>query len=347
MRPEHFGTRYHERGREFLMSDDDSLDYLHAAKAREGKGFRWLALGLAISLGLNAYLFIRADHQARDVAGLEQRLQNEITRLSDATSAAFDVDQQRFSEMKGALGNPAARPQAAAEGQPGAAATTSVAPSKPVAKPSPFAKPEVRASAVTTPESKPAPEPKPRQEAKAVDPNAILRASSVQMNTMAAKPVPSTPVPSSAPKPDLPAPAMAAAAPPAPKPNVMPVAKAQPVVEAPASRPTARPEPVAQREKFDFDLIKDKAGQTFGDVRIALAKADLKRNTFTLEVFADGKLVQKKDQAPNERIEVPIAGSSQPCEIVIWQVKRDEVVGSITLQRAASDHVASKTTSGE
>src|ERR1700733_13420566 len=81
----------------------DSLDYLRASERRSRKGSPWLGLGLVISLGLNTYLLLRTVHQSREMAGMERHLQSEITGLSEASSAALEMDQQRFYEMKKAL----------------------------------------------------------------------------------------------------------------------------------------------------------------------------------------------------------------------------------------------------
>ena len=67
-----------------------------------------------------------------------------------------------------------------------------------------------------------------------------------------------------------------------------------------------------KRTLFDLDLIKEKIGQTFGDIRIVLTKSDTKHNRFTLQVFVAGKAIEKRDQAVNEPVEVYVPGSSQP-----------------------------------
>src|ERR1700761_146815 len=80
--------------------------YLRASERRLRKGFPWLPLGLVISLGLNAYLLTRMEHQSREMSDMKQLLQSDAKALREASSsafAAFQVDQQRFYEMKKAL----------------------------------------------------------------------------------------------------------------------------------------------------------------------------------------------------------------------------------------------------
>jgi hypothetical protein len=98
-----------------------------------------------------------------------------------------------------------------------------------------------------------------------------------------------------------------------------------------------------ERTYFDIDLVKDKTGQTFGDVRIALKKSDLKHNRCTLTIFADDKVIEKKDQGVNEPLQVYVSVSAQPYEIVIKQIKRDEVIGSLAVPKAKTPANASAT----
>jgi hypothetical protein len=96
-----------------------------------------------------------------------------------------------------------------------------------------------------------------------------------------------------------------------------------------------------ERNYFDLDLVKDKTGQTFGDVRIALKKSDLKHNRYTLTIFADDKVVEKKDQSVNEPVQVYVSASAEPYEIVIREVKRDEVIGSLAVPKPKTPPKAS------
>jgi hypothetical protein len=64
-----------------------------------------------------------------------------------------------------------------------------------------------------------------------------------------------------------------------------------------------------------------------GDIMLTLKKSDTKRNRFTMDVMADDKHVEKKDKTMNEPVQLYVSGNLQPYEIVINQVKKDEVVG--------------------
>ncbi len=84
---------------------------------------------------------------------------------------------------------------------------------------------------------------------------------------------------------------------------------------------------LGERNYFEFDLSKAKAPQKVGNIRIALKKADTKHNRFTMDVYADDKRVEKKDRTINEPVQFYVSGSHQPLEIVVNEVRKNEVVG--------------------
>lgn len=84
---------------------------------------------------------------------------------------------------------------------------------------------------------------------------------------------------------------------------------------------------LGERNYIEFDLRKGQPTKKVGDITLALKKADPKRNRFTVDVLADDKRVEKKDKTVNEPVQVFVADNRQPYEIVINQVKKDEVVG--------------------
>jgi len=87
---------------------------------------------------------------------------------------------------------------------------------------------------------------------------------------------------------------------------------------------------LGERNYFEFDLNKKQGDKRIGNVTLKLKNANVKRNRFTLEVLADDKRVEKKDRTINEPVQVYVGGNRQPYEIVINQVKKDEVVGYLS-----------------
>ena len=84
---------------------------------------------------------------------------------------------------------------------------------------------------------------------------------------------------------------------------------------------------LGERNYFEFTLAKAQKSRKIGEVTLTLKKADPKRNRYTVEVLADDKRVEKKDKTTNEPVQVYLAGNRQPHEIVINQVKKDEITG--------------------
>ena len=87
---------------------------------------------------------------------------------------------------------------------------------------------------------------------------------------------------------------------------------------------------LGERNYTEFDLNKGQMQKKIGDVVITLRKADAKRNRFTVAVTADDKTVEKRDRGINEPVQLYVHDSRYPYEIVVNQVKKDEIVGYIS-----------------
>jgi hypothetical protein len=80
-------------------------------------------------------------------------------------------------------------------------------------------------------------------------------------------------------------------------------------------------------------LGKTKAPQKVGDIRLVLKKTDPKHNRYTVEVLADDKKVEKKDRTVNEPVQLYLSGGAQAYEIVVNQVKKNQVVGYVAVPK--------------
>jgi hypothetical protein len=90
---------------------------------------------------------------------------------------------------------------------------------------------------------------------------------------------------------------------------------------------------LGERNYQEFDIKRTGGVQKIGTIQLALSKADPKRNRFTLDVLADDKRVQKRDRTINEPVQFYLAGNRQPVEIVVNEVKKDEVVGYVSMPK--------------
>ncbi len=84
---------------------------------------------------------------------------------------------------------------------------------------------------------------------------------------------------------------------------------------------------LGERNIFDINLGKTKAPVRIGDILVQLKRVDTKRNRYTVDVVADDKKVEKKDKGVNEPVQFYTSKARQPYEIVINEVKKDQIVG--------------------
>jgi hypothetical protein len=81
------------------------------------------------------------------------------------------------------------------------------------------------------------------------------------------------------------------------------------------------------RNYFEFNIGKTKAPQRVGDILVFLKKADPKKNRYTVEITADDKKTEKKDKSINEPVQFYTAKARQPYELLVNEVKKDQIVG--------------------
>ena len=87
---------------------------------------------------------------------------------------------------------------------------------------------------------------------------------------------------------------------------------------------------LGERNFFEFTLTKSKEPKKIGDVAVVLKKADPKKNKFTIELLADDKKVEKKDRNTNEPVQFYTSKARQPYELVVNEVKKNEIVGYLS-----------------
>jgi archaellum component FlaC len=83
---------------------------------------------------------------------------------------------------------------------------------------------------------------------------------------------------------------------------------------------------LGEKNYFEFDLSKGTTKKV-GDITLTLKRSDAKHNRFTVEVLADDRRVEKKDKTIDEPVQLYVGGNLQPYEIVVNQVKKDQVSG--------------------
>jgi uncharacterized phage infection (PIP) family protein YhgE len=87
---------------------------------------------------------------------------------------------------------------------------------------------------------------------------------------------------------------------------------------------------LGERNYVEFDVSRKDAAKKLGDISITLKKADVGHNRYTVAVSADDKIVEKRDRTINEPVQLYVSGNRLPYEIVVNQVKKDEIVGYLS-----------------
>ena len=94
-----------------------------------------------------------------------------------------------------------------------------------------------------------------------------------------------------------------------------------------------------ERNYYEFTIHKSKSASRVGPVQISLQKADVKKGRYTITVFADDKSIEKKDRTVGEPVQFYIKGGaarSQPYEIVVFEVGKDQATGYLSTPRDAA-----------
>jgi len=93
---------------------------------------------------------------------------------------------------------------------------------------------------------------------------------------------------------------------------------------------------LGERNYVQFTIQKSKKPQRVADVSILLKRADPKKNRYTIELTADDKTVEKKDRGINEPLQFMTSKAKQPYELVVNDVKKNEIVGYLSIPKVLS-----------
>jgi hypothetical protein len=94
---------------------------------------------------------------------------------------------------------------------------------------------------------------------------------------------------------------------------------------------------LGDRDYIEFTLYKRKDPIKLGDVSVLLKKTDAKANTYTLELQANDRKLEKKDKTANEPVQFYVGRERQPHELVVNEVGKDMIVGYLAIPKAAQE----------
>jgi hypothetical protein len=96
---------------------------------------------------------------------------------------------------------------------------------------------------------------------------------------------------------------------------------------------------MGDRDYFEFTAER-RSPVHVGGVGLTLTKTNVKRHRFNLELLADDVQVEKKDRTINEPIFFYVSGSKRPYELVVNEVKPDQVKGYLSIPKGAREVAA-------
>jgi hypothetical protein len=94
---------------------------------------------------------------------------------------------------------------------------------------------------------------------------------------------------------------------------------------------------LGERSYYEFDLGKTKQPQRVGNVAISLKKVDTKRQRYTLNLISDDRTIEKRDKTVDEPVQFYQAGFRQPSEIVVNQIKKDRIIGYLSVPKKGAE----------
>jgi len=85
-----------------------------------------------------------------------------------------------------------------------------------------------------------------------------------------------------------------------------------------------------ERNYYEFHLDKSKAFQRVGPISVSLRKVNLKHKNYNLALMVDDNQLDKKNVNMLEPVWITLSDRPQPVELVVNQVRKDEVTGYVS-----------------
>lgn len=99
-----------------------------------------------------------------------------------------------------------------------------------------------------------------------------------------------------------------------------------------------------ERSYFEFDLTKSKQFQRVGPLPLSLRKADTKHKSYDVELIVDDNQLSKKKVNLYEPIWIHTENESQPVQIVVNRIEKNQVHGYVSAPKYKPSELASGST---
>lgn len=91
---------------------------------------------------------------------------------------------------------------------------------------------------------------------------------------------------------------------------------------------------LGQRDYMEFNIAKKGAKERLGAITLELRAVNVKKNQYSVALYADDKRFEKNNRAVNEPIFFYMQGARQPLELVVNSVGRDKITGYLSVPKA-------------
>jgi len=95
---------------------------------------------------------------------------------------------------------------------------------------------------------------------------------------------------------------------------------------------------LGERDYYEFTIDKKNTREKVGDLMVELRGVNLKKNLYTVAIYADDKRYEKQNRSVNEPIYFFMHGSRAPLEFTVNQVGKDKIVGYLSVPKAGAMH---------
>jgi hypothetical protein len=87
---------------------------------------------------------------------------------------------------------------------------------------------------------------------------------------------------------------------------------------------------LGERNITEFTLSKTKQPQRVGPIQMLLKSVNPKTFRYTVDVYADDKLIEKKDKTVDEPVQFYVRGARAPYELVVFEATKDTIKGYVS-----------------
>jgi len=93
---------------------------------------------------------------------------------------------------------------------------------------------------------------------------------------------------------------------------------------------------LGERNIYEFTLHKGKHMEHVGPIQLGLRKVNTKHYTYSMNVLADDKNIEKKDRDLDEPVQFYVQGARAPYEIVVYKIGKNEAQGYLSTPKTAN-----------